>query len=403
MRLRAREDCIASKLMFFIPLVTLTAFFLLMQRSLFEFSITSSLAINNVRLICFLTLAIRELLFNRWDVRCLVLFVVAVFVAANAHAGHLYCLADTCMFTFAARNLKIELIMTVSAITLILLMVIVIACSQLNIIPDVIITKGVANDEPCHCLGFRHPNTVGILVFGISSAIMIARGGRMRAIETLAIIGFCLLVYRYTLCRSMLFGVMLVLLLGRVAFAIPARFYESRCAQVFTCTLPAIVAFVAFALVVCYDPSVAWMVKLNDALSWRLSFGHQALESCGLTPFGRVPDFPLFDYLKIEDGQLVPAIGPIPTDCFFVRSFMCAGVLPSVAYLALFTIAFSRSLKTSNPLFVVAFLGILIYSMSENGAMYFYYVPPIMCLSLAFRVSDKQQSPTSGARAIDVS
>ena len=395
-------DCVASNLLFYIPYASTLVLYLVLYRTLFPLPFDAEAVFDVCQIASVAMLAAREALFCRWNRRTLALFAIVCLVCVNGYLAHWTALAGTCLFAFCARNLDMKRLMAVSCALVAVVMTITIACSLAGIIPR-IDTMRYEEGSPFarYSLGFRHPNTVGILTFGIISALMVVKEESIRMRHLVAMFALTLVVFAATLSRTMVMCCMLLLVLAPIAIKLPRRFVKSKLLMWAVTLFVPVLAMTSLALIACFDPDVKWMQTVDALLSSRLSLAHTAFRHCGIAVWGHPISLPTVELWMMEGDAFVWKEAPIPVDCFYAAAVLHSGIVPTAAFVLLYSLACMDTLRTSRIATTAVLLTIAIYAVCENGAMHFYYIPAVMCLAPLFQAGSGKRDSRQPVAADD--
>ena len=400
-------NCMAANLLFYIPYASTLVLYLVLYRTLFSPPFQAEPLFDLCQIASVMMLGARESLFCRWDKRTVALFAIVCLICVNGYIAHWTALAGTCLFAFCARNLNLKRLMAVSVALIAVVMTVTIASSLVGIIPNIDATQyHEGNPLSRYTLGFKHPNTVGILTFGIISSVVSIREERMRMHDLVAMLALLLVVFSATMSRTMAMCGILLLILAPVAAKLSGRLARSKPFMWAVALFVPALSMATLALVVFYDQDVQWMHAINTLLSNRLLYGHAAWQHCDITLWGHSVSFPTNERLTLEGDAFVWRENRVPVDCFYAASVLHSGVVSTVAFIALYALACVNTLRTSRVVLTAVLLVIAIYAVCENGAMHFYYVPAVMYLTAAFRASCTQSNaepPCSSSHADDTS
>lgn len=367
--LRERDDSLASWLLFLVPLGILIARRMLNSTG-YSAAVTEIVTIDQVRWFVFGIIAVREVLYGRYDKKaCATLAVFAVLGAIAYHADYRQ-LIDALVFAFAARNLEFRAIALFCFVEILLILLVVLGSVYLGVIADVVYQVQGRGDR--HSLGFSHPNGSGAFLLCCILLWTYIRGENFGLGDAAVCVGVMLALFQFTVSRGSLLaaGVLLVALLafrllrGRVSsgglFAVGTG---SVC----------LAALASIALCLCYSPDVSWMGVVNSMLSGRISLGHDALELYGVTLLGQ----------NVLLGHGMPIV-----DNLYVRLLVKCGVLFTVVSVALVIVSLRHF--TAQPVRAATVIAIVIalavYGMVEVAPGNVFMNPFLLLLAVPFGV-----------------
>ena len=186
----------------------------------------------------------------------------------------------------------------------------------------------------------------------------------------LAIEGF---LYYFTDSRTaMVLAVVLAVFMMAVRY-LPAKVLSSRILKVLLIGSVLIIAAFTLALCVLYDPSVAWMAKLDSLFSGRLHLAHNCINDFGVTVFGQKVTLGGGSNYNRYTGKWVTGSSAHILDDAYARALIQCGIVYFVAGLALCT-ATMRKLYAQGQLHTLAIIAVIaLYAIMESCALYLSY------------------------------
>lgn len=136
-------------------------------------------------------------------------------------------------------------------------------------------------------LGFTYTTEPANFFFYATSLWVYAREKRIRWIELIALALFDIVIFTKTGTQSAFALTLLILCLSAIIKAFPdMRSWKKEYRWIAALIVPFMVMLI-FYTTCKYDPSVAWLDKLDKLLNSRLHLGKAALEKYGIPPFGQ--------------------------------------------------------------------------------------------------------------------
>ncbi len=226
-----------------------------------------------------------------------------------------------------------------------------------NIFPDVIMDTVRSR----HGLGFTWVTTAPVLFLFFTFGLMLDEARRLNYL-TLFSLAACS-VYLYVLTDTnftflMTFCVLLVFLLYRMR---PTWFAFLRSNWFFTalCVLPVILTILALVLTLAYNPSNAVLEKMNGLLSGRLANNKTALDTYGLSLFGK----PIVWH---GNGPVIDPNQPyLFVDCSYLNILLNYGILELLLILAWCALLAVRAWKNRNGVMMIVLFFLFIFSFYE--------------------------------------
>lgn len=300
-----------------------------------------------VRLLCVFTLLLSECTCAQGRLShifsLLICFAVAIAVGLNAQN---YEFVDLVVFVYCARNVELYSIAKCFAFSIAVSCIVVVASSQLGIIIDYI---WLFESRLRHGLGFTYCTTLSHFYLSFAMAWCVIRYKRIGRTETFALGLIAFWIFIMTDTRNpFLLTLLLVVLswrMGRRFVRVGTRAWRAVAAYpyiIFPCAI--------LILSITYDPADPVLRALNDALSNRLIYSHNALEAYSFPLFGQVPDIGV-GYVG-ADGEIADWWNHDTNhlDSSFLRMLVYYGPVMLVLVCALFLSLGLRESKKGNEL-----------------------------------------------------
>lgn len=368
---RSRIDAPLGQVLFFVALGLWMGFGIL-QRTWYVPIVSSFVKFADIRHVCLVLLLVHEIVYGRRDLRSLAGFAVAAGMAAIAHTWGYSSLFDMLCFVFAGRDIPFKRIAKFALVIMAAIIAFTVVTALLGITTDAIYTSDDGR-RARHGLGFAHPNTgpaSSVFAFFIWAFIRGKRFNWGDAAGMLAIEGF---LYYFTDSRTaMVLAVVLAVFMMAVRY-LPAKVLSSRILKVLLIGSVLIIAAFTLALCVLYDPSVAWMAKLDSLFSGRLHLAHNCINDFGVTVFGQKVTLGGGSNYNRYTGKWVTGSSAHILDDAYARALIQCGIVYFVAGLALCT-ATMRKLYAQGQLHTLAIIAVIaLYAIMESCALYLSY------------------------------
>jgi hypothetical protein len=376
--LRMRDDSLPAQLLFYIPFLVWVCLRLLTYNTLFGTTISAYLKFSLVENLCFMVLVVREVLYGRWDRYTLIGFFVLAFVGWNAVRANYGMVLELCIFTFAARDLDFRRLAIVTSAVMAILMVVVITCSQVGVINDVVSDFSNATGLFRHYLGFGSPNSSGLLYFGLTVSYLYARHRDVRFWDYLLVLALCIALFLLNGCRTMLICVVLLVILDVLAVKVMhpgGRKLALRIGSVlFAIAIPAFIIFAIWG----YRHGAGWAYAVDQLLSLRISFAARVATFSNILLLGHPLQLPMIDFSAVVNGQLIPKQILLPLDCAYAALPLRIGLISSALLFGLIVLANDLAIRKGDFVMWAIFLAMLVYGASEAPTFSVAFVPMVL-------------------------
>ena len=387
---RLWNDCVCSRVIFYACFFTYFIMYMVLTASL-----VGHLEVDGERLDAtynpdmlfkyyLIVLAIRELLFGRWRLRTVMGALVfgTLIVAAWYIEWMLVC--NALLFAFCARDLDFINFSTFAFVICGILLVGIAALSQVGVVENLISDLDDTGERHRFYLGFRHPNSCGLLTFAMVTAGIYARGKKYSFPDAAAMVAVTVVIYVLIGCRTMLVANIFCALSALIAVKWAAPNWFIRTGKVVWALVP--IGLMAGMLALCnaYDPDIAWVEQINALISGRIYFGAWAMQVNGLHMMPGAIELPNIASVVIADGQLTDRNVPIPLDCHYVLFPLRMGMLLTILYTALLAAYGWKSWDRDNPALAIIVLAIFFYLVMETTAFACCRNPMMLTLGIVF-------------------
>lgn len=270
-------------------------------------------------------------------------------------------------FIFCGRRISFEKIATVSLIVSTVALVIIVASASLGLILNYV-EYGV---RLRYYLGFRYSLFGPVLLANITKLWTYIRKQKFSFIEFGLLLVINYYFYYRTNSRLAFFLTALFLLVVFILKKWPSLLIDSR----LICTLMIgafiIAAMISIMMTVKYDPTSAWMVRVNDIFGKRLSLGKDSIETYGITLFPN-PNFNITgNGLDIYGNKSLLTYNYV--DCFYVQLLQKYGVVLFVGFIITVTYTMYIGSKRKDAYYLVIMVFIAAHCMIDDLLMYINY------------------------------
>lgn len=382
--LREKDECLASWLLFLIPLGFVIAWRILGYTA-YSLAWKGIITTDVVHVAVFAILLVRELLFGRYDARAIAGLALFAILFAIAHNANYPLLEEGLVFIFAARDLRFLPIAKFVFIEFGILLLVIFLSALLGAIPDVLYPATRLRGER-HSLGFSHPNTAAVYVLYASFLWTYIRGERFGLPDAGVILVLMAVVFSFTDSRaSLLIAVAFIVLMLVFRYA-PQRVRSPRVLLVFGVGAFLAIVVAGVSLTVGFSPDNPWMRDLDALMSSRLSQGHAALEEWGISLMGQNVPLGSGAHLDYETGEWVSGNGHPIVDNAFVRLLVRLGVVFFLAMMALWLWTTVNAAWRGDWTLVVILMVILAHGLVESAIISIHMDAFLLLLAAPFGV-----------------
>ncbi len=288
------------------------------------------------------------------------------------HSG-ISLLFDELMFIYFAKNLPFRSIAKASLALTGTLLLLVVAASQVGLIPD-FMSQGSVDSR--HYLGFRQALRAPQFFFVIVCLYVYLRGTRFCLLELVAL--SLINAWFFCMAESSLAVVLTeAALIG--AFFVRRR-RSSRCPLWRVMPWAFVLAgVVSVAVTLCYDPSSSFFALLNEATEGRVALGNSVFQEYGLSLLGQ--PLVLNGSSLDPSGQIVPTAVYRYVDCMYVKVLIQMGFLFTLVYFGALGELMRRLERRGRKTLVLIFVLIALHCLLDDLMLYLLYNPFILLLS----------------------
>jgi len=255
-------------------------------------------------------------------------------------------------YIIAGSNVSEKTVIKTSLYSITVIMFITVVGSLIGIIPFNYTIQ--SNGRQRYALGFIYTTFLANYFFHALLMWLFLRRKCPNLLESIIILLINYAIYYFTNTRAVFYEVIVLVAVCWVMKAV-RRLDKSILRYVFL-TVFIWCALLALGLQVYYDPSVAWMKKLNTLITSRLYFGHRAYIEYGFTLFGQ----------KITWNSLSATAGNyFYVDSSYMNIAVNYGIVLLVALLVGFTALMCRYVKKNKKYCCVALAFLAIHSITD--------------------------------------
>ncbi len=311
------------------------------------------------------------------SVRYAIGILISVLILIGIFTSHDMLVFDGFVFLICSRDKDFRHLATISYRLLALLLPLIAFSSLIGVVPNYTAWSG---GRIRSFLGFRYalfPAQYGYLIVCLLCHL---KGKQLALRHLVAIVLSNYFIYYHTTSRlSFAFAVILPCIcatfnLTRKGFrqkqtsGVLKRLFLLFSALAF----PASAVF-SIALSYFYDSNNEWMRALDgvDLLGGRLAIGRNALLAYPLRLFGREMHFSGAALNPLGESGDTTTYDTI--DCLYVRILLCFGVIFTVLFVVLFSVATVRALREGNVHLVLVLVSIALHSIIDNLTLYLHY------------------------------
>lgn len=334
------------------------------------------------RMIYSLTISVAVLRFSvQTGVTCvqrivawLILFVFSFHYFATGM--HLVVLVFGCL-CIGAYNFSFPKIIKLYLLESLVLYVFVIAMAKYGVIENKVYIHGM--DRVREALGFVHPNTLGVHTMTIIMAYFVWRKAKMTWLEIGMAAIIELLVYRISISRSSFMGTM-VFLFACVCYKLYLKVNDTKIVKTLYDLLTFLMSFSVFIfgtitvfLSYFFSPEKAWMVKLDQWFSTRLSLGRMGFDMYNASLLGR--KVKMNSQPNYEAGEWYFFL-----DSYYIRSIFEWGLIALAVFLLLYFMVSYRAKRLNEFLILSALSVLALHGMMEVCMSSLVYNPYLLFL-----------------------
>lgn len=282
----------------------------------------------------FLKFVSQKLSLRGWAA-ALILGAVGLFSWRQAAEGWLFWCA---LFILCAKDVDINQLAKLTFYLTIVMLVVVCASATFGLIENIAYVRGA---ETRYCLGFSHPNSLGLYLLLMCFSFSVMRFGKNPIPDIILILasdGLNLAVANSRTC----------VLLSFVQISLLVVFYwvhnETARKVLRVCFVVAVLAVISASMyfMVSYDSSNGLHGALNSAISGRLRLAHEYYSMQPLTAFGC--SFEQFDPIYWEQGLPGSEAKPFVVDNAWCHLILRYGIVPALLFLVGFLGVFFKTI-----------------------------------------------------------
>lgn len=363
-----------NELMFFISYILFLIFMTLSTSFYYKYFMSG---LKLILVVCCLILLIGEFLNQKLDnegIKGLIICVILFFIVLGASKGATEnAVAAMFLYMYAARNISFEKIAKVSFYILSILLGFIIISSYFGIIDNVLFVK---NGRSRWCLGFRYALFAPSIYFNIVCLWSYINKDRKKL--QIFLKGCILLLLNYwlyytTKSRATFAMTCIVILLPFITGDKESN--KENAWKKWKFFVPCYFGcfFLSLFLTIFYSNSISWLKNLNDFLGKRLSLGQTSILQNGIGLVGK-------NITMIGNGM--DAYGKISSEAFinytyvdslYIQMLIRYGIIFTVIYLVIMTIALYKSYKLKNKIAILIFVLIGLHCMIDDMQLYLQY------------------------------
>ncbi len=285
------EKCIQYELPFFVSYCIYLI--LMISRTSFLGQNITEREYKLVLLVCLLLLFAKEYADRQFNP----LLIMAVFLIAAMfliiHKDASFTKAFFLAYLFCGRDVSFERIARVTVIVSSFMLLLIIASSQMGLITNYIMDPG--SDREREFIGFYYALYPAAYLTNIISLEIYLKKEKIRLFELILFFMISYWVYVKTNSRLSFLMTAAVILLGMIlkimtylAKTRSYRFNPVKGAAYLLTSMSFIICCIgSLWMQIAYNPSSAWMNKLNDILTGRLYYGHESFAQYGISMLGQ--------------------------------------------------------------------------------------------------------------------
>ncbi len=280
-----------------------------------------------MQIVAYLMIAVLFFMERRYTVKDVIgIAVLFICLLLALHSRNIY-IIPTVIYIYFGADFEFQTILKVTLAVQVIIMVVVISCSQTGIIEDVIWTSA---GRERHALGYDYCAYPAHLLLFMSLMWFCIRK-KITAVEVMIVLALNYLMYDLTDSRAD-FLLAIIGILGIIIWQIDFKPKWIQVIRAFIVEFGFVIAAVGSIVV---QAVFTWedenLVALNEALSSRLWLGYQALQEYGLTLFGQQVTWV---------GQGRQMADPTSTYNYVDNAYLQMGITFGILFLILLAVGF---------------------------------------------------------------
>ena len=300
------------------------------------------------------------------QIRLYLLFGIFIFAAFTTKRTFLLVYM---LLLLNARYSSFRKIVTTSFIATIISILFVIMCCKLGIITDLVYMRdGVEN---AHSYGFGHYSSISYFALYITLMWLYLRKRTIGWLEVAALTVFNYGIYYITTTRLSFYLALFVILM----YIVIVKYGWIRISSKFIVFLSSIGFAAAFSVCILlhyvYDPSNAFLEKINQNLNNRLLMGKTAFDLYGLKLFGQSIEMVGIKSAVFGEGNQEYFY----IDSGYVYSLIGYGILFTIVLLTLYTMILRNTAKKEQGVLFIWAVTVMLFSISNNAWVSITYNP----------------------------
>lgn len=260
------------------------------------------------------------------------------------------------MFIFSAGNLKFDDILLVSFIIEVFVMAAALGGAYFGVIPNDIYGDAVRTRM---ALGFQFCTFGSHLMLFITMSYVCLRK-RICFAECVLLLGINYILYRLTVTRVDIFIVAPFIAICYIwpllSDKIPQNFFTKLLFQ-YGGILSVFFSVLAQKF---YDPDIAWLAKINAALSSRLQLGHEAIQQYGIRLFGQQ-----IRWVGVGSKTKHPDWDYNYVDCSYLKYLLNYGLVFLIILMLGMTWMGKQALEEQNQMLCVSYIALFLFAMVD--------------------------------------
>lgn len=276
-----------------------------------------------------------------------------------------------CFFVFGARRFSFDDIARTALITIASSCVLIVACSAIGIIDDVVWVQG---DRVRHGLGMRYTTTLSHYVLYCTLLQIYLRRSNLSISQTVAILSVDIAVFLLTNSRNSFGLTIIALVFAWIVRSLDSEQLCKKLSLLFTAIIP-FFAVISIALMVVYSPNVGWQSKLNSFFGGRLEISHRSYQLYGIKPFGQDQEF-VGQGIE-DDGQKYD--GPVTViDNSYCNMLITKGSILTFMVIVALSILIWEASSNGSVVIVLIFLLVATHSLTDPQLLTLQFDVPLL-------------------------
>lgn len=350
---------------------------------------------NIASIVALILLVIKELFRLKSDTSYIkYIFLVILFLGIALHSGRSY-LFVIIIFVISSRDIEYTNILKIFFSTQLVIFILIVFAGNLHFIPN-IVYFGASRTR--YALGYIYSTFSAHLLMYLSLTYVAIRKSKINILELVVMLLFCLFIYQKTQTRNPAI-LTFILICGTLIIKYHEGIVNNRLIIFFTRIFYGIMFILSIVLPLLYKQQSKYFFILNNILSGRLKLGLNAIQTYGITLFGKnITLYGNYSYLmgNVPYGQEYNYI-----DSSYLQYLIIYGVIVTIVIMIFFTKIVIDATKTNNFYLVLVLLLSAIHSFFDPQLIIIWYTPFVL-LTFSYKYTVKKEKGNEANKKLSV-